>query len=853
MKAACSLLLALFCGILFCLLAYRELESVEKAERKTGETRRQADELSAPGKTVGRMTGPRTPGVKTEKRNFAVPEHWLEKQAGYCLVVRNTVRNRDAFLDLRTLCVPGSTANGVTVYDDDGKRVRIHQYDSDHLLLPGSSAPELFFVYYGFPSQQPLSSWDPKKKSIPPNFRLRQQDVMRRYPDHPSGINQLENLKRNIPFLRVQRELWKAIGTALTEQVSLLDQIASQLPSVLQKRKPAISSQAFRTAAERLNRKAESTRSHATDLLESTFFSHFKNRNWGRNVSRIFFTRRPFDTDRNLLTCFSGMLSVPEDGDYEFRLNTNSTRIFRVNGKTVLRRFGQFQAPDTASIGTVDELTLPLKHGSNFIEFLYYKGPITNWAAVSWRKKGEGKFQLLSEDDFAPASPVDPLELRARTGEKYPIVRRNDSLALFTGKHNPYSLDHYEVLNRDLFKFHWEINGKSLDSSVEYFAMKSLKDPVLRIVPDRASGYSAFDVPRKERVGDKAPLRPDLSMKIWSPCFLYDDEYADLTLELNSGLPINYTAFLSARIEGENPFITSFREALRVPAMPMEHDDRFAQNPIIKRSFHLEGKEIAHRFIADFSIAVPELEFDRCGIVVSPVKELPELKTSGKGLCDESGRKVLVILHRMSLHEVRAWELLKKIESELRPVTRVLVVAENFNGFKEKLEQRLNRSGIALEFVEWKRSAMPSGSAALETIPEVIARLKTSRADAAFLIPLALDRHGTLGVREERNAIAMLLELFLNRKEIRTVFLSTPFPLAPRTYSLYEEMDRHFGENLRKLKREKGLRFLELDAILRRNPAWTEEAYTVRGEKTALPHGLVEDAVEILASEIEGK
>ena len=106
---------------------------------------------------------------------------------------------------------------------------------------------------------------------------------------------------------------------------------------------------------------------------------------------------------------------------------------------------------------------------------------------------------------------------------------------------------------------------------------------------------------------------------------------------------------------------------------------------------------------------------------------------------------------------------------------------------------------------------------------------------------------------EERNAIAMLLELFLNRKEIRTVFLSTPFPLAPRTYSLYEEMDRHFGENLRKLKREKGLRFLELDAILRRNPAWTEEAYTVRGEKTALPHGLVEDAVEILASEIEGK
>ena len=844
MKAAISILISLFCGILFCTLAYLRLEPV------AGKT--EESEAVRSSSAVSAVPAPAKTAERPQAKSSAAGK-WLEKDAEYCLIVRHGVLNKDGFLDLRQICVPGKNVNGLRVYDSKNKPVSVHQYDSDHLLFPGTSAPETYSVYYGFSKQQPMSRWNGSKKQIPPNFRLRQQDIMRRYPDHPAEINRLENMKRNIPFLRAQRELWKAIGTTLKEQAALVDEICSRLTPDLKKLN-GISSKSFSASARNLNRKAESTAENATNLLESTFFSHFGNRNWGRNVSRIFFTRRPFDTDRNLLTRFNGMLSVPEDGLYEFRLNTNSTRIFRVDGKTVLRRFGEFQAPDTASIGTVDELTLPLKHGSCFIEFLYYKGPITNWAALSWRKKGEGKFRLMSEDDFAPASPVEPLQLLSRKGEKFPLVRRNDSLALFTAKHNPYSLDHYDVLNQDQFAYHWELNGEKIDSSVNYFALKTLTEPVLRIVPDPNSGFSAFDIPRKERVGDKAPLRPDLSMKIWSPYFLYDDEYGGITLEINSGLPVDYIAFLKAEVQGQNPYMSSFREPIRIAAMPMEHDDRFARNQIAKKYFHIDGKGIEHRFAADFSIAIPDLEFDSCGIAVCPVSELPDtLSTSGEGLCDEHGRKVLVLLHRMSLHEVRAWELLRKIENELRPVTRLLVVSENFNGLKEKLEKRLKKRNIELEFVEWNHSMQPSGSAALETIPDLLNRLKTSRADAAMVIPLALDRHGNLGIREEMNAIAMLTELFINRKEIRSVFLTTPFPLAPEKHGIYAEADRRYGEYLRKLKREKGLRFIELDAILRKNYEWSPDAYSVNGEKTAFPYGLVEDSVEILASEIEGK
>lgn len=828
MKSAISIILSLFCGILFCSLAFMQLKA------------------PVPGSSLTIAALP--PAASPEPKK----DGWLEKDAEYCLIVRHNVPNKDGFLDFRKICVPGQTSNGLRVYDSKNRSVSVHQYDSDHLLFPGTPAQETYSVYYGFPKPQPVSRWDGRKRRIPNNFRLRQQDVMRRYPDHPSEINRLENMKRNIPFLRAQRELWRAIGAVFVEQAALMEQICSGLTPDLKKLN-GISGRNYFLSVKKQNRKAESANRNAANLLEETFFSHFGNRNWGHNVSRIFFTRRPFDTDRNLLTCFSGMLSIEEDGEYEFRLNTNSTRIFRVNGKTVLRRFGQFQAPNTDSIGTVDEITLPLKHGSNFIEFLYYKGPITNWAALSWRKKGEAKFHLMSEDDFAPASPVEPVKMISKKGEKFPIVQRNDSLALFTEKYNPYSLDHYRVLNGKQFAYHWEADGEKIDSSVEYFALKTLTEPVLRIVPDENSGFAPFTVTRKARVGDKAPLRPDLSMKIWSPYFLYDDEYGNITLEINSGLPIDYIAMLKARVAGENPYMASFAELLRIPAMPMEHDDRFAKNQISKKYFHVDGKGIRNRFTADFSISIPKLEFDSCGITAAPVKELPELTTSANGLCDKDGRKVMVILHRMSLHEVRAWELLKKIENELRPVTKLLVVAEDFNGLKEKLEARLKQKNIQLEFVEWSKLSLPSGSAALETVPSVLSHLKKSTADAALLIPLALNRHGTLGMREEMNVIAMIAELFINQKNIRSVFLSTPFPLSPKNYEIYAETDRVFGGNLRKLKREKGLRFIELDALLRKNPAWTAEAYFTNGEKTKLPYGLTEDSVEIIASEIEGK
>jgi len=779
------------------------------------------------------------------------PEVWLEKDAQYRLSVRHNLSGKPGYLDLRTLCVPGAPENGLKVYDSYGKRVKIHQYDSLHALLPPTPKAETYEIYYGFPTSLPPERWDRGKMQIPDNFRLKQHNIMRRYPNNPGDAWKIEHRKKMIPYSRARRDLWNAIGGMITAQADFICSIQPVLSR--SENLKTVSCTDYHYAEQMLKHRVNSFKNRSMEYLESSFFSPFRHRSAGDNASRIFFTRRPFDTDRNLLTCFKGNLMVPADGEYEFRLNTNSSRIFRMNGKTVSRRLGLFQSPDPNTTGSSDYLTLFLKKGAHFIEFLYYKESMATWASLSWRKKGEGKFRLMCDDDFAPAYPVEPLKLEDARLKKYPLVLRNDSLALFTTKREPYSMDRFTVLNGRKFAWEWELDGQKVPRELLYLLLKPEKSK-LKILPEPESGYCSFTVPCRDRAGEKAPLSPDLALKIWSPYFLYDDEYCTVTLEISSALPADFTLIFNGTVSRQNPYLTSFCDYVSMPAMPMEHENRFAGSQIEKRYFHVDGKGIGREELAaSYKISVPLVDFDEKGIVFSPIFRLPDLQTNSDGLCDRAGRKVIPILHRMTLHEVRAWELLRKIGTELHTTKRVVVIAENFGDFKEKLAEVLKKYSVELDFIEWKKSSNPSGSAALETIPEIMKYLKNSEADAALLIPLGANRHGTLGMREEINAAALVAELLLNRKPIRSIILATPFPVSPEDENLYSTEEQLLSENLRKLRREKGVRVLELNAILKKGSGWNNDSYRENGEKSLLPIALAGDSAELIASEITRK
>lgn len=774
---------------------------------------------------------------------------WHEPEAMYRLTVEHDVTGECGYLDFKKICLPENVDNGLCVYSVSGKKIPVHQYDADHLLLPSSDKSETYYIYYGYSSPRPLQHWDSRQNPVPANYRLRQRDVSRRYPNAPEQVGTIESLKQNSPFIRNRRELWRLTGAFAIARTGYL----TRLHEALLRKTPLeqISVAEFREQEKQLFAKDRSIRAVASETLESVFFSHFRDRN-GNNASRIFFTQRPFDTDRNFITCFFGNLAIEEAGEYEFRLNTNSTRIFRLNGKTVLRRFGEFQNPDSYAIGSSDILTVPLSRGSHFLEFLYYKGPIANWAAVSWRKKGQGTFRLLTEDDFAPAIPLFPSYSADRNGKLYPIVLRDDSLALYTAKHHAYSLDRYQVLNRGSFPYHWLLDEKRFEADVNVFALRDPSTPVLKLVPENPD-FLPLEIIRKPRTGTKAPLRPDLSLRLWAPHFLYDDEYASVTLEINSGLPVDYKALLNIESPVMNPVFHSSEEYLSVSAIPMEHEDRYAKNRILKKDFFLDGRGIQQDFSTDFRLILPGLAADAKSLRILPASELPEeLQTSPEGLLDAEGRRLLPILHRASLHEIRAWELPRKLGSEWKAHKRILVIAEDLPGLRDQLSACFSARRIELDFLPWSKSALPSGSVVMETLPAARKRIGSTEADGAILIPPNSDKHGILGFREELNMLSLLLEQLSGAKKMRTVILTTPFPQSPRQFR-ESGTESALHESLRKLKRERGISFLELNAVLRKNPEWSDAAYLSNGCELPLPPTLISAAAALISTEFERK
>ncbi len=769
---------------------------------------------------------------------FLSAGEWREKSASHRLRVRPELTGKPTYLDLRTLSLPVPADNGVRAFDETGKPLAVHRYDADHLLLAPIEKSQKIELYFGFPNQISESEWN-KGIPIPPNYKLRQRNIVRRYAESVAEWEQLESVRRFSEFAGKRRELWKNTGelqagflqTTLNFYKTRKSAPIPPEQKILQKKQTALTKQTLESAAVE---------------MEETMFRNFRNIHQGEDGSRIFFTRRPFDTDRNLITRFSGMLTIREKGDYEFKVNTNSTRIVKVDGETKIRRFGTFQAENSDSIGTSDYFTLKLDPGIHFLEFLYYKGPIATWAALSWRKKGETKYKLLGEDDFAPAAPVQILAMESRSGEKYPLILRNDSLALFTGKHNPYALDCLRVEPEKL-PGAWELDGKKIDASVSWFALENPDKPVLKFIPAENSGYAPLTVSRKPRRGKKAPVRPDLNLRLWMPQFLYDDEYCDITLEINSGMPIDYTALLETTVNRMNPFAENTTEYIRIPSMPMEHEDRFACSRILKRSASFLAEQCTEPLVVEYAVSIPGLVFDRKKIRIVPMNALPEMLTvTPDGLADENGDRVMPLIHRTTLHEVRAWELPRKIGNELRKTAKLLVIGEEFGDFKEQMTNALKEKKIEPEFIFWNRTPGDFGNISVESIPEIIAKIRASDADAVLLIPLSAARRGTLGEREELNVLGFLLELLLKKEKIHRITLTSPLPLAPEQYPQYENAENRFIENLRKLRREKGVEFIELETALRKSKNWTGEAYRKNAVLDTRPVNQTAEAVSIL-------
>ncbi len=845
---------------------------------------------------------------------------WHCGEALYRLEVFLPASDKVAIADDRSICLPAGFDHGVRVYDASGLKMPAHQYPDGGVLLPPVDRDSVLYLYFGFstpcepesmpdaPGNERLTLFQSEQRMAltPDQWRPTEiskcNDAIRNTARHSKPWQKCDGgkdcpLLRNV-FSRCRNSLMPfcARNVAFRGFHAKSDLYKTPFPSTLSCCKtfamlpdyallpknhfPCRKNQTdsalrnySRVRDRNLKKIALIRKTDPEDGLEDTLFEAFNGNPRRLESGQIFLPKRPFDTGWRFTVLFRGNLYVPESGEYEFKVKANSTRILRIDGKRVIRSFGE--TPNTEIIGTEESACIPLGKGIHLLELVYCKQSVSTWISASWRKKGEGNFETLNEENFSPATPAEPLSLSSRTGLRYPLLLRHDKYALFTGKYEKYSLNAFEsadVPGNPGIRA-WCLNGKEYPGQMNVVALReemenssgaekttsaSVPDEkemkaqsandngnesgsgngsgnVLYALPD-SPDFAPLPIYLPERSTPRIPVRPDLSLKIWAPYFLYEDETLDFYTEIRSRLPLALNAGLKA---SSGRSLTSSHDVLNhplllaVPSLQQEHVDRFAQDVLLKYPMKVDGASFRSQpSFSEFSLFIPGLEFERRKVAVLPLRFLGRLNFVADGFYDGDIR-VVPLLHRPTLHDLRAWQLPKAISREFSSVKKVLVIAEDFGSFREDLEKELAKDGVALEFLSWKRSPEESGRESLESLPALFEGIRKSSADTALLIPMTQSRRKTISMRDEARAIAFLLQALRELSSVRSIKLAPPLPQHPDFADPVS--DEKFVSLLREFKREYGVDFLELNSDFRKMPDFPS-AYVP--ERPALPDSL---------------
>lgn len=532
----------------------------------------------------------------------------------------------------------------------------------------------------------------------------------------------------------------------------------------------------------------------------------------------------------NRVYTFCGNLLIREEGDYVFRVTSNANHALKIDNAMRLKRFGR--RPSVTS----DEVTVHLAPDLHDFVAAYHQPDGNIRFSIEWKKPGENDFHELYEDDFAPAMIPDFLELADKSGNRYPLCGQQYSFRVFLEKNKSVTLRHLVPLtpeSRGSFlartapaDFDKDDDGLFLSSGVQSF-----KDPgydvfisndgtpfAFTLNPPDGSSLKPFSFHMAPDSKRAFPVPANVSLKLWAPLFLYDDDKVSLTREIRTRLPIPAQACLltEKRNSGE-PVPTDpdrlviSREAMPIPLPAFDSSgmDTFRADVILKSEQPLSGSEVPQGSDGcefEYLLELPGLVFDRRKIVFRTVDRLRPseftIAPDGSFYDNEWKCRLVPVLKRLTLRELREWELPRSI----RPTHSILVIGENEGSFKEDLREELGMDSARFEFIPWTRSA--SGFDTLESLPDIFRTLsdETKGYDMLLVIPPNSTRRRSLAPRDEARAIAFILEAAIRCAHIPTIAVSTPIP--PNPANPLSDDDDYIGE-LRAFKRTYGIDFLE--------------------------------------------
>jgi hypothetical protein len=525
--------------------------------------------------------------------------------------------------------------------------------------------------------------------------------------------------------------------------------------------------------------------------------------------------RMPFGSRSAFAAEFSGTLPIEQDAEVEFAVDATSSVLLFVDDKLLINWYGDHKP----NYDWLQNCRVKLSAGLHEFKYYYKRGEVKveTYARVAWKRPGDADFAVLGATDFAAGFPVKATSFSDRQGNRYPLVEAGQPLSIFTGKTR--RLDWIKAQTLDGAGIAWRLDGKTVADGPQanlFFEVDSLPGvlpPLGKTLTLKPADSSALDVALPTCDNTRKNYAPaDLSMNLRPPQFIYDDETLDMSLEVISALPQDIACHLKVECaDSDNPF-ASLAGELILPGKPDSPALKFEPPSLVSRSLALEGARLAAGRRVTFTLESGGVTFSRESLRFVPVEALPELNFNGDHLVGADSARIVPVLHRYSLQELRGWQLPDILTAAWFKPHRALLIASDFTdgntSFFQALTQGLQQQDVALDCL-----ALGARTPVLASLAEVIAPIRKATAEVAILIP-PLDPSST--DRQRTRALAAVIQVLKANPAIRKIMLATPYP------SPTGSPDSVLVPMLRSLARENGVEVLELRGFLLKHHRWQE-------------------------------
>jgi PA14 domain len=826
---------------------------------------------------------------------------WQVPTAPYRLIIKSTKPELPGYIDLTRYCLPATVDNGIDIRNATGKKLPFKLLQNHGVIIDGAPQEAVRQIYFGF--NKPLPVAQPEKNNSPDSSRLKLTVINGRL-NYLAGDEWIKDQQQRIKKSNVRRKKYytKAIDEflfrgimprinfaatqctwwdpQLTEQLLALDTYQQYDFNWRQMNFYALDLRRLRqynlllyyslsgyfsdvswrvrtikklpaTQAKQLKKLPERVK----DAPQKAFTKLFnpKQKRWKRMVrgtkaaGELNLERRPFNARRNFGAIFSGKLIIPQTGEYRFAINSTSSTVLQLDGKNIFIWLGAHNP--AADWGKT--VKIPLTAGLHDFKFLYHKASGFTHATVAWQPPGTGTFRMMNENDFAPGWINQPLSCSAADGTEYPLVKRTARKLFFTGKRQRATWTNFKLLSADTTNYSWHLNGKQFTEGDNVDVVFNSEDDKKITISDSTNKIAPLQLHPMPDSKQLLSMNPDLSLKLWLPKFIYDDELLNGQLEISSGLPEKINCTMTIEANRKNSILPSAVKKLIIPPKTLPEQQKFAANSTVKSNFNLNGAELKSELAVKLSLHIPGMVFATEKIRFIPLKELPKLNFSDDLLTDTDGTVIIPVLHRPSLTDLRKWELPLIIQRQLQGSRHLTVIADNFgptdNNFATTLADKFGKYKIKVDFKPWHKNS--NSSAMLSSLPSLLPAADKITGDTVIIIPPVTDLNGIASVRVLGRTIGALLERLQHNEYIRKIYLATPFPTPVGG----TEREQELIQTLQKLCRTYGTDLIKLNQNIRQQNDW-RKAYRIFPDNPALitsyPIQLTKESVDFLSKSI---